>query len=151
MKKLSDCASCPARVAFGASPARQARAGASIGWAAAGKGAGRDECRVPCPDSPLGSRDLPLTGPQAGGRVRRRVPTAAWSSLMSSPSPDSPGFDHAAMPAGWRDSLARSGADGATLARIEAAAQDHTGPVIPGRVARAGHALVTVLTPAAPL
>ena len=70
---------------------------------------------------------------------------------MSSPSPDSPGFDHAAMPAGWRDSLARSGADGATLARIEAAAQDHAGPVIPGRVARAGHALVTVLTPAGPL
>jgi len=69
---------------------------------------------------------------------------------MSSRSPSaSPG--PGPWPAGWRDSLARFGADGATLAALEAAAGAAAGPVIPARVARAEHSLVTVLTPAGQL
>jgi hypothetical protein len=37
------------------------------------------------------------------------------------------------------------------MASIEAAAADRAGPAIPGRVARAEHSLVTVLTPAGPV
>ena len=44
----------------------------------------------------------------------------------------------------------RFGADGAMVASIEAAA-GHAGPAVPGRVARAEHSLVTVLTPAGPV
>ena len=69
---------------------------------------------------------------------------------MSSASlPDFPDSDRAAMPAGWQDSLRRFGADDAAVASIEAAA-DRAGPAVPGRVARAEHSLVTVLTPAGP-
>ena len=69
---------------------------------------------------------------------------------MSSASlPDFPASDRAAMPAGWQDSLRWFGADDATLASIEAAA-GRAGPAVPGRVARAEHSLVTVLTPAGP-
>ena len=37
------------------------------------------------------------------------------------------------------------------MASIESAAADHAGPAVPGRVARAEHSLVTVLTPAGPV
>ena len=37
------------------------------------------------------------------------------------------------------------------MASIESAAADHPGPAVPGRVARAEHSLVTVLTPAGPV
>jgi ribosome biogenesis GTPase / thiamine phosphate phosphatase len=63
---------------------------------------------------------------------------------MSSDSLDPPACHPAA---GWRDSLAWLGADDAMLAAIASAVQAQAGPVIPGRVARAEHALVTVLTP----
>ncbi len=53
--------------------------------------------------------------------------------------------------ADWRDSLARFGADDAMLACLEAAAGAAAGPVVPARVARAEHPLVTALTPAGPL
>jgi ribosome biogenesis GTPase len=52
------------------------------------------------------------------------------------------------LPAGWRDSLARFGAGDAMLAAIgSAVAAAGARPVIPGRVARAEHSLVTVLAP----
>jgi ribosome biogenesis GTPase len=63
-------------------------------------------------------------------------------------SPDPSAVGPAALGVGWQDSLGRFGADDAMLAAIAAAAQAQAGPVIPGRVARAEHALVTVLTPA---
>jgi ribosome biogenesis GTPase len=47
----------------------------------------------------------------------------------------------------WRASLARYGADAAMLASLEAAASGQSGPVVPGRVTRAGHPLVTVSIP----
>ena len=43
------------------------------------------------------------------------------------------------------------GADDGMLAALEAAAARHTGPVVPGRVARAEHSLATVLAPPGPL
>jgi ribosome biogenesis GTPase / thiamine phosphate phosphatase len=52
------------------------------------------------------------------------------------------------MPPGWRDVLARAGAGDAVLASLAAALRE---AVIPGRVTRAEHSLVTVLTPAGPL
>lgn len=68
---------------------------------------------------------------------------------MSSPfPPDFPASEPTGMPARWHDSLTRFGADEAMVASIEAAAADHAGPAVPGRVARAEHSLVTVLTPA---
>lgn len=71
-------------------------------------------------------------------------------SFSASP-PDFPAPDRAALPAGWQDSLVRFGADAAMMASIEAAAANHAGPAVPGRVARAEHSLVTVLTPAGPV
>jgi ribosome biogenesis GTPase / thiamine phosphate phosphatase len=55
------------------------------------------------------------------------------------------------VPNGWRQDLARLGADESMLASLEAAADAAAGPAVPGRVARAEHSLATVLTPAGPL
>ena len=54
-------------------------------------------------------------------------------------------------PSTWHPYLRRLGADDATLVALDAAAARHTGPVVPGRVARAEHSLATVLTPPGPL
>jgi ribosome biogenesis GTPase / thiamine phosphate phosphatase len=65
--------------------------------------------------------------------------TAGWRSLL---------------PDGWRQRLAGMGADDAMLEQFEAradAAAGRAGPAVPGRVARAEHALATVLTPAGPV
>jgi len=70
---------------------------------------------------------------------------------MSASPEDFPASDRAVMPAGWQDSLMRFGADKATVARIAAAAADRAEPAVPGRVARAEHSLVTVLTPGGPV
>ena len=70
---------------------------------------------------------------------------------MSVSSDDFPPSDPAALPAGWRESLIRFGADEATVAGIEAAAAEHARPAVPGRVVRAEHSLVTVLTAAGPV
>jgi ribosome biogenesis GTPase len=55
------------------------------------------------------------------------------------------------FPSAWHPQLHRLGADDAMLAALEAAAARHTGPVVPGRVARAEHSLATVLAPPGPL
>jgi ribosome biogenesis GTPase / thiamine phosphate phosphatase len=73
------------------------------------------------------------------------------SSSPPPPPPDFPASDRAALPADWRDGLVRLCADTAMMASIEAAAAGHAGPAVPGRVARAEHSLVTVLTPAGPV
>src|SRR5487761_1462923 len=65
---------------------------------------------------------------------------------MSSASPDAV-FPHA----DWLDCLARFGADAGLLARLVAAVRAADRPVIPARVARAKHPLVTALTPTGPL
>ena len=55
------------------------------------------------------------------------------------------------LPPEWHPHLRRLGADDAMLAALEAAASRHTGPAVPGRVARAEHSLATVLAPTGPL
>jgi ribosome biogenesis GTPase / thiamine phosphate phosphatase len=55
------------------------------------------------------------------------------------------------FPAEWQPLLRQLGADDAMLAALEAAADRHAGPVVPGRVARAEHSLATLLTPPGPL
>lgn len=65
-----------------------------------------------------------------------------------SPSSPSPSASLPSSPASWRDSLARFGAGDAMLAAIgSAVAAAGAGPVIPGRVTRAEHSLVTAVTP----
>jgi ribosome biogenesis GTPase len=83
---------------------------------------------------------------------------------MSSPDPNPSAFSTPAgtlgwrslLPDGWRQRLADMGADDAMLAQLEtradaASAGDDARPAVPGRIARAEHALATVLTPAGPL
>src|SRR5215831_13854421 len=70
---------------------------------------------------------------------------------MSVSPDDFPASDRPALPADWRDSLMRFGADETMVARIEAVAATHAGPAVPGRVARAEHSLVTALTPGGPV
>lgn len=69
---------------------------------------------------------------------------------MSSELPVSTCSDdwRAALPADWQHALSRFGADDATIAAIEAAADKAGTPAVPGRVTRADASPVTVLTPA---
>jgi ribosome biogenesis GTPase len=54
-------------------------------------------------------------------------------------------------PNGWRQALARFGADDRVLASLEAAVDEAADPVTPGRVTRVEHSLATVLTAAGQL
>jgi ribosome biogenesis GTPase len=77
------------------------------------------------------------------------------TSSPSTSSAENPGW-RSLLPGGWRQRLADMGADDAMLTQLEtradaACAGDEARPAVPGRIARAEHALATVLTPAGPV